>query len=100
LEELFDLDIKCGDLEELFDQEIPCDGVIALDIPPHDAPARWTKAGGHKCTVKNRSNKCEKCYESFTGFINSIIASYGAVGCSYCNKVFYDLDSFGVYRRL
>ena len=32
--------------------------------------------------------------------MNEIIATYGAIGCSYCHQVFFDMDSFVTYRRL
>lgn len=88
------------DFETWFSEEIPCDGVVALDIPAHNTPAKWTRAGGHDCIVRNRSNKCEKCFVAFLELISEILATHGAIGCSYCHKLFYDLDSFVVYRRL
>lgn len=88
------------DFETWFSKEIGCDGVIALDIPPHNAPARWTKADSHPCNRNNRSNKCEKCYRAFMQLMNEIIVTHGAIGCSYCHQVFFDMDSFVTCRRL
>lgn len=88
------------DFETWFSEEIGCDGVIALHIPPHDAPAKWTVARRHSCTRDIKTNKCDECYRRLMAHLNEIMNTHAAIGCAFCNRLFFDLDSFVVYRRL
>ena len=88
------------DLEELFDQEIQCDGVVALNIPPHDSPAEWVLAHDHGCSKKNRSAKCELHYRMFKEHLDRCMEAWAAIECFYCGRVFFTVPDFVVYRRI
>lgn len=87
-------------LEELWEAYLPCDGISALDVPPHDAPAEWVLAKQHDCRITVQSAKCGPCYRRFKAHLDNMFEKWGVLECEYCQKVFTDPDSFVEYWRI
>lgn len=88
------------DFETWFSEEIQCDGVVALNIPPHEAPAEWVLAHDHGCPKKARSAKCDFHYRMFEKHLKRCLEAWAAIECSYCGAVFYTVAEFVEYRRI
>lgn len=88
------------DFETWFLEEIQCDGVLALNIPPHEVPAEWILVRDHNCSKRARSAKCGDCFENFMTHLSRCMEAWAAIECSYCGGVFYTIPEFVTYRRL